>query len=319
MYAMNFDITIGPFRLTTLESVVVTRSVENLADTATITLPGAVCSYAPELETMLGEGDPVCIRLGYDARGQELPVEFEGFVSRIGREEGAVKIRCEDGICRFRRDLKNAVLASVSVKELLEHVLRELGGLELSCDYDFKYDRFAIYETTGFDVLKKVQEETRANIYLRGTTLHVHPQYAETGRRVICDSAVNIERSDLRYREAGKQKLIVAVEGTDAKGRTVKVTRGTPGGDKFTLKLPGVSDRTTLERRAEEELHIRDYTGYEGSFTGWLVPRIEPADVVELRDADHEYRTGKYYVVAVETTFSAEGGSRKTTIGKKLG
>ena len=51
MYAMNFDITIGPFRLTTLESVVVTRSVENLADTATITLPGAVCSYAPELET----------------------------------------------------------------------------------------------------------------------------------------------------------------------------------------------------------------------------------------------------------------------------
>ena len=69
MYAMNFDITIGPFRLTTLESVVVTRSVENLADTATITLPGAVCSYAPELETMLGEGDPVCIRLGYDARG----------------------------------------------------------------------------------------------------------------------------------------------------------------------------------------------------------------------------------------------------------
>ncbi len=148
MYAMNFDITIGPFRLTTLESVVVTRSVENLADTATITLPGAVCSYAPELETMLGEGDPVCIRLGYDARGQELPVEFEGFVSRIGREEGAVKIRCEDGIYRFRRDLKNAVLASVSVKELLEHVLRELGGLELSCDYDFKYDRFAIYETT---------------------------------------------------------------------------------------------------------------------------------------------------------------------------
>ena len=263
MYAMNFDITIGPFRLTTLESVVVTRSVENLADTATITLPGAVCSYAPELETMLGEGDPVCIRLGYDARGQELPVEFEGFVSRIGREEGAVKIRCEDGIYRFRRDLKNAVLASVSVKELLEHVLRELGGLELSCDYDFKYDRFAIYETTGFDVLKKVQEETRANIYLRGTTLHVHPQYAETGRRVICDSAVNIERSDLRYREAGKQKLIVAVEGTDAKGRTVKVTRGTPGGDKFTLKLPGVSDRTTLERRAEEELHIRDYTGYD--------------------------------------------------------
>ena len=43
---MNFDITIGSFRLTTLESVVVTCSVENLADTATITLPGAVYNRA---------------------------------------------------------------------------------------------------------------------------------------------------------------------------------------------------------------------------------------------------------------------------------
>lgn len=319
MFAMDFDITIGSFRLTTLESVVVTCSVENLADTATITLPGAAYNRALEIESKIKEDDPVCIRFGYDAHLQELPMEFEGYVESIATDDGSIKINCEDEIYKFRRDLKNTVLASVSVKELLEHVLRELGGFTLSCDYEFKYDKFTIYEATGFDVLKKIQEETRANIYLRGTTLHVHPQYAETGRTVIYDFAVNIEKSDLKYKDARKRKFIATVEGTDAKGKTVKVTKGTPGGDKFTIKLPGVSDKATLERRAEEELKIRAYSGYEGNFTGWLLPRIEPTDVVELRDADYEYKTGKYYVVAVATTFAAGGGSRKVTIGKKIG
>ena len=311
MFAMDFDITIGSFRLTMLESVVVTCSVENLADTATITLPGAAYNRALEVESKIKEGDAVHIRFGYDAHLQELPVEFEGYVESIATDDGSVKIRCEDEIYKFRRDLKNTVLTSVSVKELLEHVLRELDGFTLSCDYEFNYDKFTIYEATGFDVLKKVQEETRANIYLRSSTLHVHPQYAETGRTVIYDFGMNIEKSDLKYKDARKRKFIATVEGTDSMGKAVKVTKGTPGGDKFTIKLPGVSDKATLERRAEEELKIRAYSGYEGNFTGWLVPRIEPTDIVELRDADYEYKKGKYYVVAVETAFSSTGGSRK--------
>ena len=319
MFAMNFDITIGTFRLTTLESVVVTCSVENLADTATITLPGAAYNRALEIESKIKEGDAVRIRFGYDAHLQELPVEFEGYVESITTDDGSIKINCEDEIYKFRKDLKNTVLSSVSVKVLLQHVIRELGGFELSCDYDFKYDKFTIYEATGFDVLKKVQEETRANIYLKGKTLHVHPQYAETGKNVICDFAVNIEKSELKYKDARKRKFIATIEGTDAKGKTIKVTKGTPGGDKFTLKLPGVSDKATLERRAEEELKIRAYSGYEGSFTGWLLPHIAPTDIVELRDADYEYKTGKYYVVSVVSTFAAGGGSRKVTIGKKIG
>ena len=296
-----------------------TCSVENLADTATITLPGAAYNRALEVESKIKEGDAVHIRFGYDAHLQELPVEFEGYVESIATDDGSVKIRCEDEIYKFRRDLKNTVLTSVSVKELLEHVLRELDGFTLSCDYEFNYDKFTIYEATGFDVLKKVQEETRANIYLRSSTLHVHPQYAETGRTVIYDFGMNIEKSDLKYKDARKRKFIATVEGTDSMGKAVKVTKGTPGGDKFTIKLPGVSDKATLERRAEEELKIRAYSGYEGNFTGWLVPRIEPTDIVELRDADYEYKKGKYYVVAVETAFSSTGGSRKITIGKKIG
>lgn len=321
MFAMDFDITIGKFRLALLESVTVKCSVENLADTAVITLPGAEFNRALEVEDKIKEGDAVTIKFGYDAKlqTQGLPTEFEGYVESIATDNGSIKINCEDEIYKFRKDLKNTVLSNVTVKALLQHVIDKLGGFDLSCDYDFKYDQFTIYQATGFDVLKKVQDETRANIYLKGTTLHVHPQYSEIGRKVIYGFAVNIEKSDLKYKDARQRKFIATVEGTDAKGKTVKVTKGTPGGDKFTIKLPGVSDKATLEKRAEEELKIRAYSGYEGNFTTWLIPRIEPTDLAELRDADYEYKAGFYYTVSVETTFASGGGSRKVTIGKKIG
>ena len=46
MYSMNFDITIGKYRLAALEKVAIKCSVENLADTADITLPGTLFNRA---------------------------------------------------------------------------------------------------------------------------------------------------------------------------------------------------------------------------------------------------------------------------------
>lgn len=316
---MEFDIKVGSYKLTMVNSVTVKSSVESLADTAVITLPASVYNKALEIESKISEGDAVTIRFGYDKTNDELPVEFSGYVESISTDDGSIKIHCEDELFNYRKDLKDTVLSGITVKKLLEHVNAELGGFNLDCDYDFKYDKFTIYNATGFDVLKKVQQETKANIYLKGKTLHVHPQYSEIGETVIYDFARNIEKSELKYKDGRKRKLLCIVEGTDSKGKVVKVQKGTPGGDKFTLKLPGVSDKATLERRAQEEISAKAYTGYEGSITGWLIPRVEATMVVEIRDSDYEYKTGKYYVVSVETTFSEQGGKRKVTLGKKIG
>lgn len=63
---MNFDITIGKYRLAALEKVAIKCSVENLADTADITLPGTLFNRALKVEQKIAEGDAVRIRLGYD-------------------------------------------------------------------------------------------------------------------------------------------------------------------------------------------------------------------------------------------------------------
>lgn len=319
MYAMNYDITIGDYRIATLASVTIKASVESLASTAIIVLPGSAHNRALEIESKITRGDKVCIRLGYDAPETDLPVEFRGYVESIATDEGCIKINCEDELYRYRRDLGDKVLTDVTVEQLMTYVNAEMGDYALACDYDFRYDKFTIHNATAYDVLKKVQEETRANIYLRDTTLHIHPQYAEIGRTVIYDFAVNIEKSELRYLDESDRKVLCVVEGTDDAGKTIKVSRGTTGGDKVTLKIPGVSDTASLARRADEELKVRCYTGYEGNITGWLIPYIEPTWLAEIRDADYEYKTGRYYVVSVETSFSSSGGSRKITLGKKIG
>lgn len=93
MYSMNFDITIGKYRLAALEKVAIKCSVENLADTADITLPGTLFNRALKVEQKIAEGDAVRIRLGYD---RILRDEFSGYVSEIATDNDSVRIHCED-------------------------------------------------------------------------------------------------------------------------------------------------------------------------------------------------------------------------------
>lgn len=194
----------------------------------------------------------------------------------------------------------------------------EAGTLQLECDYPFLYDKFTIYNMTGLEVLKKIQEESKANIFFKEETLHIHPHYSWQGTKVIYDFAINIEKSELTYNDNSKKKFLVIVEGTDQRGQVLKIKKGTEGGDKITVKMEGVSDVATLETRAEEELMINNYASYEGSVTGWLIPYVEPTCLAEIRDKEYEFRNGVYYVVAVETSFSSQGGKRKVTFGKKI-
>lgn len=315
MFSMDFKIQIGKFRLMLIDKVEITKSVEQLADTAVVTLPGTVFNRTLDIESKISEGDEITIEFGYNG---DLKPEFAGYVESISTDDNTIKINCEDEIFKYRKSLKNTEFKNVSVKQILQHINKEIGGFDLNCDYDFQYEKFTIYNADAFDVLKKIQEETKSNVYLKGKTLHIHPQYSQIGNKVIYDFAVNIEKSDLKYKDVKKRKVLVEVEGKKVSGEVVKETVGVTGGDKINIKMDGVSDRATLKRIAENQLAIKSYTGYEGSITGWLIPYCEPTDKAEIRDKDYEIKNGDYYVVSVQTSFSESGGSRKIGIGKKI-
>ncbi|MFV0397939.1 MAG: hypothetical protein ACK5JU_07975 [Bacteroidales bacterium] len=315
MFNMVYDIQIGNYKLGLLQSVEIHKSVDLLADTAVVVVPGVVYNQSLDIETKVAVGDPVVIRLGYN---DNLVTEFEGYLQRIDTDDNSITFICEDGIYLMRKPVKDIQLIKPTVKKIAEYCLSQIGLSELNCTYDISFEKFVIRNANAYDVLKKLQADTKANIYMKGMQLNIHPAYIEKGGDVIYDFAINVEKSDLKYRNSSDRKFEVVVEGIGLDGKKKTVTVGTTGGEKRTVKVFNVMGDAALKQRGQEELKYLTYTGYEGSITGWLIPYVEPTYSVAIRDKEYEYKNGTYYAVSVTTSFSEEGGSRKVELGRKL-
>lgn len=322
LYHMEYDIQIGAYKVNTLKSVSIKKSVEQLSDTAIITLPGTLLNASLEVENKISIGAPVTIKLGYKQTG--LKTEFEGYLKGIKTEDNSIVLDCEDALYMWRVSIKNEEIKTISLKALLNKVCQQVNAARgthyrVECDYAYTYSKFVFSHATAVDILKNVQDETKANVYFDGETLQLHPQYAQiSGNHVIYDYAVNITASDLKYIKKADKNVKVVIEMTNAQGKKIKKESGVDGG--LVIKR-GVtaSDGTDLQKVAENEYALWCYDGYEGGLTGWLVPYCQPTDKVEIRDSAYPEKTGIYYVVATNVEFSESGGRRTVTLGKRLG
>lgn len=316
MFTLGYDITVGDYRLGMLDKVEIHRSVELLADTAVITLPGAEYNKALDVEDKIRRGDKVSIVLGYEELG--LQEEFSGWVQRVSTDDGAITLECEDDLFKFRISLPDEELANVSLADLLRKVIAGIGGgytVDSSCEW--KYDKFVISSATGYDVLKKVQEESGADIYLDGNVLHIHPPGEMVGKDVIYDFSQNVQECDLTYRKAEDRKVRVVVKSIMPDGTVKEMEIGATGGDKVEVRC-AATDEASMKARGEAEVKRLTFDGYDGSITTWLVPVIRPGDSAELHDADYEYKDGRYFVRAVTTEFGSDGARRTVELGFRL-
>lgn len=315
---MVFDIQVGSYKLMLLSSVQIHKSVDLLAGTCSIVAPGTAYNEALDVEKYIKVGDKVTVKLGYENISADTKPEFEGYLQRIATDSGVLTLICEDSIYLTRKAVADKTFNGTTAKAIAEYVANEVGGLTVSCTYDFQYSKFVIFKATGYDVLKKLQDETKANIYVKDETLHIHPAYIEKFGEAKYDFARNIEKDDLVYKRAEDRKYQVEVESIGVDNKRVTEIVGDMGGNKRSIKLYGVTDRATMRKRGEEELKRIVYDGYEGSITTWLIPYVEPGYSASVYDEQYEYKNGIYYVVAVTTTFSDTGGVRDVELGIKL-
>jgi hypothetical protein len=321
MFTMDWNIVFDTkgkkFKLGILAECEIVCSVDNLADTATIVLPEAVMNQVLNIENKINRGSGVLIELGYDGN---LVTEFEGFIQEITTNDSTLKIVCEDALFLFRVGVPDVELKPSSLKSIAQYLIDKIDpSFTLSCDYDISYEKFVIHQATGFDVLKKLQEETKANVYFDTTNkvLHLHPPYLEKAGMVRYSMQQNIEKSTLEYKKAIDKKIEVIVESTDSKGKVTSITAGTTGGEKITLKV-GPMSNADMKKVADAALRKNSFDGYSGSFDGWLIPFVKPTYSAKIEDQDYPYKDGTYYVVGVKTNFSESGGVRTITPGIKL-
>lgn len=315
MFDIGYHIQIGTYKLGLLESVEIHKSVDLLTQTAVIVLPGVVYNQSLDHENYIEEGDKALVKLGYDG---ELINEFEGYVQRIDTDDDSLTINCEDSMYLTRKPVKDKLFNNTSIKAIAEYCLSEIGFKSLVCSYDITFQKFVIKSANAFDVFKKLKDDTKAQIYMIGDMLHVHPPYIQKGGDVVYDFAVNIEESSLKYRNKDDRKFEVEVEGVGLDGKRKKVTMGVTGGEKRSVIVANVMSDSELKKRGESELKYLSYDGYEGTITGWLIPYVEPTWSAKIVDKDYEHKTGTYYVNAVTTSLSREGDIRTIELGRKL-
>lgn len=313
---MDWEITIGDFKLALLESCEVHKSVDLLADTCKIVLPEAAYNQSLKIEAQINRGDKVLVKLGYN---NNLVKEFEGYLLNINTDSGNLTLNFEDDLFLMRKGVKDKEFVKSSTKQIAQYLVDAVGAaIKVECSLNMDYDKFVISKSTAYDVLKKIQEETKANIYLKNGALHIHPPYLEKFGSVRYSFQQNIESSDLKYVRKDQTALEVIVTSTGKDGKKKQARFGnSKAGDKVTLDGYGLTE-ASMKQKAETAHNLQLFDGYEGSVSTWLIPYVEPGYSAEIIDEDYEYKNGWYYVTAVTTTFSSSGGVRKTQLGKKL-
>ena len=316
MFTMKFDIEVGDYKLGMVEKVEIIRSVEQLADSAVVTLPAAEYNIALDVEQKIHRGDKIVINLGYDEIG--MVQEFVGWVQRVGTDNGAITLECEDDLYLFRKALTDRQFTNVSLNSLLELVVEGVGGgFSIDCSYSWTYEKFVINNATGYDVLRKIQEECGADIYIQEKTLHVHAPGEKVGNTIYYDFSQNVQDCDLTYRRTEDRRVRVVVKALLPDGKVKQREYGTTGGDKVVVKCAS-SDDESMKLRGESEHKRLTFDGYDGNIVTWLVPYIKPGDKAVLHDKDYDYKDGSYFVRAVSTEFSADGGKRTVELGYRL-
>jgi len=320
MYAMNFHIefeTEGKrFLLQLLTGVKIVSSVENLADTATIVLPEYTRNTVLSLQDKIKRGSKVLIELGYN---EFCNVEFEGFVTEVKNKDKSLIIECEDALFLFRNSVKNTVLQPASIERIANYLCKELDpSYKVNCSFDFTYEKFTIYEASGFEVLKKIAEETKANIYFNSEskTLEIHPPYKEFGNTIKYRMDKNVVSSSLEYKN-NERKLEIIIEATDRNGKIYQEKAGVEGGERITRKVSSAA-KGELKKIVQNEMLLRGGERLEGSFQAWLLPYTKAGDSVVFTDSDYPNQSGKYYCTTVTTEFNSGGATRTINLGIKL-
>lgn len=318
---MNHDIqfkTDGKkFQLALLHSIEVNKSVELLSDTATIVLPEAVMNKVLSIDSKIKRGSEVVIKFGYVSK---LRTEFIGYVVDVQTNDSSIKILCEDALFLFRKKVEDKAFKSTSVSKIAQYLVDQVdSSYKVVCDYDLGYEKFVIHQATAYDVLKKLREEIKCNVYFNSEKkeLHLHAPFIEKGGEVKYSMQQNIETSSLEYKKAIDKKFEITVESIDKEGKVKSIKSGTTGGDSINIKVGAMND-LDLKKIADSELSRRSYDGFEGSIDTWLIPNVEPTYSARFSDDDYPDKKGTYYVVSVKTTFSDAGGVRTVTFGIKL-
>lgn len=321
MFILKCNIKIGNFIFNSIAEVEITKSTDDLVDTAILKMPTKFkirsTGEAKFIEEVIKPGDQVEITLAYEGKFEKL--EFVGFVSKVSPKI-PLEIHCEDAMWLLRRKNITKSFGKTTLKEVLKEVV---SGTEIQLSDKVPamgIDKFIILNANGAQVLQKLKEDFALSVYLddEGKLYAGLEQMNNIGEVAIYDLNYNLVENNLEFKTEDEKKLKIRYTYIDKKNKKKQVEVGDQDGELRTFHTSVISDEKKLKQMAEAELKKNKYAGFEGSVKSFLIPYATRGMVAEIRDKEHENRQGKYFIKKVVTSFGTDGARRTVTIANKL-
>ncbi|MDA6068637.1 DUF3568 domain-containing protein [Flavobacterium sp. AC] len=321
MFILEGKVEIGDFIFNAVNDIEITKSVEDMGDTAIIKLPTRFKvkqnGEQKYTENAIKVGDPVTITLGYE--GKYSGVEFTGYVKKISPKT-PLEIHCEDAIWLLRRKNITRTWEKTTMKEILQEVVKDT-PVELADRIpSIQLDKWIIRNANGAQVLESLKKDLLMSVFITddGKLYCGLQQLTNIGQTVLYDLNFNLVENSLEFKSKEDRKIKIKYTYIDAKNKRQSIEVGDPDGEQREYHTSVISDMKKLEEMAKAEIEKLKYDGFDGDVTSFLIPFATRGMKAKFIDSEHPNREGNYFIKKVVTTFGTGGARRKVTIGNRL-
>jgi len=211
---MEQDTVLFSYVFNSVTDIEITKSVDELGDTAVIKLPtkfriknNAQLVFA---EDALKIGDKVTITLGY--KDHYSGVEFVGYIKKISPKI-PLEIHCEDALYLLRRKNITKSWEQTTLKEIVQEVVKDT-PVQLSKRMDLQsmpLDKWIIKGANGAQVLESLKKELSQSVFIDDENkLYVGlEQLTNTGQSVVYDLNYNLVANNLEFKNKEERKIKV--------------------------------------------------------------------------------------------------------------
>jgi hypothetical protein len=321
MFILESKVEIGSYIFNQVNEIEITKSVEELSDTAVIKLPTRfkVRQNGEQkfTEDAIKVGDKVTITLGYE--GKYSGVEFTGFVKKISPKI-PLEIHCEDALWVLRRKNITRSWEKTTMKEILTEVVKDTPVQLADNIPSVNLDKWIIKNANGAQVLESLKKDLLMTAFINdeGKLYCGLQQLTNVGQTVVYDLNYNLVENNLEFKSKEERKIKIKYTYIDKENKRKSIEVGDPDGEQREYNTSVISDLNKLEEMAKAELEKLKYDGFEGDVTSFLIPYATRGMKAKLLDNEHPNREGNYFIKKVVTTFGTGGARRKITIGNKL-
>lgn len=276
----------------------ISKTVEVLGDMATVTIAKRYGNSSGGLTEYIAVGDRARLELGYNG---EYAVEFEGYIREI--ESGfPMKLHLDDETFFLRQNSFVKSWKEVTLRQVLEYIAP---GYEIDC-HEASLGKFQIDNKSTLSVIRMIKEHYGFYTAIRGNKIVCKFRYeiADAKQMHVYDFAKNVKRNTLKYKRKEDKKVRIKAISYNRDGKRVTQTVGSE--DRYagirTLSYTNKTEKELRELALAEYKRLR-FDGFEGSVTGFGVPRIHAGDTVKLISDREPERNGVYMVESVTVRY----------------